>query len=243
MDILFVTFNRQAFTEFSFDMLIANTDWSLVDRLVVWDDYSTDGTLDWLRENLDRVPKAEVQLRVGGYRSPVAIMNRYIERFGGETDLFAKIDNDIVVPPGWLNDLLRVMDANPKLELLGMEAAFTRTRGPDPDPFGHDCHTWEPCSHIGGVGLMRTSAFLKRRKIPASGRFGFTQFQEWDDNLQRGWITPDLHVACLDQIPFEPWRSLSVRYVQEGWQREWPTYGEIDYFWEWWPDYAREAAA
>ncbi len=239
LDILYLAWNREAFTRFSFEMLLANTDWNLVDRLVVWDDYSEDGTLDYLREAVDGCP-VETVVRVGGYRSPVSIMNRYVAQY--DADLFAKIDNDIVVPPGWLNDLLAVMDGSPELELLGMQAAFTQTRGPDPAPGGSGEHLWEPAHHIGGVGLMRRSAFTSRKPMNAGGRFGFTGWQERHEPV-RGWITPDLHVCCLDQIPFEPWRSLSLDYMSRRWQREWQPYLKDSYYWHWWPEYARERAA
>lgn len=239
LDILYLAWNRIGFTRFSFEQLLANTDWDLVDRLVVWDDYSEDGTLDYLREAIEGCP-VEHELRVGGYRSPVSIMNRYIDQY--DADVFAKIDNDVVVPPGWLNDMVAVMDASPDLELLGMQAAFTQTRGPEPAPGGSGVHGWTPSGHIGGVGLMRRDAFTSRRPLIAGGRFGFTGWQEkYEPTL--GWITPDLHVCCLDQIPFEPWRSLSLDYMSRGWQRAWQPYMPDSYYWHWWPPEAKERTA
>lgn len=239
LDILYLAWNREAFTRFSFEQLLANTDWDLVDRLVVWDDYSEDGTLDYLREAIQGCP-VEHELRVGGYRSPVSIMNRFIDQY--DCDVFAKIDNDVVVPPGWLSDMLTVMEANDDLELLGMQAAFTQVRGRDPVPGGTLDHSWVPGNHIGGVGLMRRAAFTSRPPMNAGGRFGFTGWQERYEPV-RGWITPDLHVSCLDQIPFDPWRSLSLDYMQLGWQRSWQPYLDDSYYWHWWPDSAKEKAA
>jgi glycosyltransferase involved in cell wall biosynthesis len=242
LGILYVTWNRLEFTEVSFDQLVANTDWALVDHLCVWDDYSTDGTLDYLRANIHRVPIDDVQIRVGGYRSVVSIMNRYIEAY--DTELFAKVDNDIVVPPGWLNDMASVMEDEPGLDLLGAQSGFTGVRGPDPKWGGSGDYTFEPCAHIGGVGLMRRQAFLDRPKMNADGRFGFTLWQEKHEPTI-GWITPDLHLACLDQIPFEPYRSLSDRYEREGWQRPFMSnspYPSNHYAWLWWPPAMKEHA-
>lgn len=240
LDVLYLTWNREAFTRFSFEMLLKNTDWGLVDRLVVWDDYSRDGTLCYLREAILDAP-VPVHLRVGGYRSPVSIMNKYVEQYAPDADLFAKIDNDVVVPPGWLNDLKAVMDASPELELLGMEAARTRTRGTAPCPTGSGPHSWVAADHVGGVGLMRTSSFTSRPRLTARGRFGFTSWQV-HHNLALGWVTPDLHVCTLDLIPFEPWRSLSNRYAKEGWQRKFPRYPLGEYYWDWWDERYRVAA-
>lgn len=233
IDILYVSWNRLEFTRFSFDQLLRNTDWSLVDRLVVWDDYSTDGTIEYLQERIVDCP-VDADLRVGGYRSPVKIMGRYIEQY--TAPLFAKVDNDIVVPPGWLVDLLAVMEANPELDLLGTQSAFTNTPGPPPTQEGSGPHTFVPAAHIGGVGLMRREAFTSRPSMSANGRFGFTHWQERHEPCI-GWITPDLHITCLDQVPFAPWEALSARYTRLGWQRPnpWPLYKPDHYSWEWWP--------
>lgn len=241
IDILYLSYNRKAFTEFSFEQLLANTDWSLVNELVVWDDYSRDGTIDYLREAVQRCP-VDATMRVGGYGSPVTLMNKYMENH--DAPVFAKIDNDIVVPPGWLNDMAAVMEHNPELELLGMQAGITWTRGPDPVQGGSPLvHRWEEARHIGGVGLMRRSAFDRLPRLNASGTyFGFTLWQERYEPVI-GWITPDLHVCSLDTIPFEPWRSLSLDYIRRGWQRKWEPYPRGAYYWNWWPESAREREA
>jgi hypothetical protein len=102
------------------------------------------------------------------------------------------------------------------------------------------CWTWTPSTHIGGVGLMRRSAFVERRPPTADGRFGFTEWQH-RYNPTCGWIEPDLRVFCLDQIPFNPWRHLTLSYRgQEGLQRDWPAYPD-DMEWHWaWANLERE---
>lgn len=228
LDILFLSWNRFQFTKFSWEMLMANTDWSLVSNLVVWDDGSEDGTAEWLHE---RVPSAPVPatFRSDSLRSPPAIMNRYISQ--SQVDVFAKIDNDIVVPPGWLGDMLGVMERNPEVELLGMEAG--RGNGQKPDWDG--VYRFEDGSHMGGVGLLKVDTFLRRTRMPEDrGRFGFT---EWQLEYQpvRGWVNPDLPVVSLDRVPFEPWLSFSRDYVEKDWQRPWGTYHARADYWDWWP--------
>lgn len=222
VDVLYLSWNRLGFTEVSFRLLIENTNWDLVDRLVIYDDESDDGTYEFLDEMLrpqTTIEKTElVRLKLG---SPVRVMNRYLERT--EADWFAKIDNDIAVPPGWLEELLGVVERNPEIELLGMEAGRTGY----PGSAGGEGSTWEgprgfvDGSHIGGVGLMRVEAFKTRPAISARGRFGFTQWQD-HYRLVRGWICPDLMVPQLDRVPIEPYASLSAEYDALGWQRPWP---------------------
>lgn len=214
IDVVYVAWNRLEFTRYSFGLLLANTDWGLVDRLVVYDDGSTDGTREWLDKAVRScgVPGARVVYL--GHGSPVAVMNDYLD--SSIADAFAKVDNDIAVPPGWLGTMVNVLDENPRLDLLGMEAGRTGIPGPPPV-----WHAVEPASHIGGIGLMRTSAFLDRPAMRARGRFGFTEFQDVQ-GLRCGWISPDLLVPQLDRVPVEPFASLSREYIKNGWQRRWP---------------------
>lgn len=226
VDVLYVAWNRLEFTRASFELLLTNTDWDRVARLVVHDDGSDDGTYEWLRD--EGVPAAaaglmDVELRRTGYGSPVAVMNDYLS--ATDADVFAKIDNDIAVPPGWLPAMLDVWD-RAGVDLLGMEAGRVGVPGRDdhPDPAAPSEYGWEACSHIGGVGLMSVSGFTRRPRIPVRGqRFGFTEWQGHYD-VPRAWIYPDLMVPQLDRVPLEPWQSLAREYLGRAWQREWPDY-------------------
>jgi hypothetical protein len=236
LDILYLSWNRREFTEFSWGNLRENTDWGQVRKLFIYDDHSTDGTAEFMREQVDLMNgHLEVVYWSGiKFGSPVAIMNHYLAQEPAE--VFAKIDNDIVVPPDWLPEMLGVLERNPEIELLGMEAGMT---GP-PNADSPSEHTWEPSSHIGGVGLMRSSAFLTRRRMIPVEHFGFTEWQHNHPELRRGWIKPDLQQVELGRMPIEPWRSLTQKYLQRRWQRPWAPYHErwSSWYWEWWADEA-----
>lgn len=225
-EVLYLAWNRLEFTKATFSMLIRNTKWSMVSRLVVYDDGSTDGTAEWLAEEGMKIPVPGFEFRQVSFGAPPATMNDYLAQT--EADLFAKIDNDIALPKGWLPATLSVMERYPNLELLGMEAART-------GPVRKGVHRFgvEPATHIGGVGLMRTAAFHRRPAIAAQGRFGFTQWQRRHEPV-RGWIKPDLRVVQLDLIPEEPWVSLTNEYIANGWNRSWPKYDSLQpWWWEW----------
>jgi len=224
-DILYLTFNRLEFTRFTLQMMIRNTDWHLVRQVVIYDDSSEDGTREYLDQAVADIP-VDVSLRCEKLRSPVAVMNRYMR----DTDAhrFVKIDSDIAVPPRWLTNLSDVMDGNQELDLLGMEGGRMGLPRYDPVKYGYTL-----CTHIGGVGLMRTHPFREYGPIPEQGRFGFGDWQQ-EHGLVRGWITPDLLVCELDKVPIDPWVSLSQRYIAEGWQRQWGHYdNRFPYWYEW----------
>lgn len=237
VDVLYCAWNRLEFTTATWAWMIAHTNWDHVARLVVYDDGSEDGTLEFLREQVDQLDGMNgglvAELRVGDFRAPGAVMNHYIAT--SQADYFAKIDNDIALPGGWLEALLSVAVKNRSLELLGMEAGMVELAGRDGKKWdGH--YGFEECTNIGGVGLMRVDAFKGRPQIAtrAGSRFGFTEWQQrW--KLSRGWIVPDIHCPQLDRLPFDPWRNLAAQYVNDGWSRPWPAYDPkwMKPYWEW----------
>jgi GT2 family glycosyltransferase len=235
LDILFVAWNRLEFTKLTFHNLVENTDLSEVTRLVVIDDGSTDGTREWLREAVANVDdKVEVKLVESKLGSPVAVMAQYLA--DRPAQWFVKIDNDIVVCPGWLDVVLGVSNENPRASLIGFEAGMTRVVGRGP---GYGDEPWDgvygfqQSSHIGGIGLMKRAAF-GHGKLRANGRyFGFTEWQAHAHGVERGWVTPDLACPLLDRLPVEPIASLSRQYVATNWQRAWPTYDPVFMAWSW----------
>lgn len=237
IDVLFVTWNRLAYTRAAFEALIENTDWSLVRRLVVWDDGSIDGTGEWLDERISELaatrPEMTIICNLANHVGPVGIMRDYLKWYTRWADAFAKVDSDVCVPPGWLGAMLGVLEADPSIELLGMEAGMTEVAGRDGKPWD-GVYRFQDATNIGGVGVFRTSAFLDRPPLVPNGRFGFTEWQV-DNDLRRGWITPDLPVVLLDRLPLEPWSELAVLYVEAGWQRPWPCWDRhwMAWAWEW----------
>lgn len=217
IDIVYLAWNRIEYTTATWAWLIAHTNWEWVNRLIVYDDGSEDGTQEFLRDAVQDTP-VDAELRVGDFRSPPAVMNHYLAT--SEAEVFAKIDNDIALPGGWLDQMATLFKKNRHVHALGMEAGMVALQG-------RDGHTWKQgiadSSHIGGVGLIRASHLRALPRIPERGRFGWTEFQN-RYRLRTGWIVPDLLVPQLDRVPAEPWASLAERYVEEGWSREWPKY-------------------
>jgi glycosyltransferase involved in cell wall biosynthesis len=226
-DIVYLAWNRKRFTMQTFDNLLKSTPWEEVGRLVVYDDGSEDGTKEWLYERIHDCP-AQYELVEMPNVGPVGIMNHYIDNYGSE--LFAKIDNDIMVPPGWFDALHSVLERWPYVEVLGMEAGRMGSEPwPDENPYG-----LEPARWIGGVGLFRTEALGRRPAMVPNGRYGWTEHQQ-SYNIAAAWIKPDLMVCSLDQVPVEPWVGWAEHYVEQGWARQWGKYHErwMAPYWEW----------
>jgi glycosyltransferase involved in cell wall biosynthesis len=215
IDVVYLAFNRLEFTKASYANLKANTDWTKA-RLVVFDDGSTDGTYEWLKQ--------QGPVRRTSLGSPVAVMNRYLAS-NPSRPYWAKIDSDTMVPPGWLDECVAAMEATRGLELLGIEAM---------NPVGAGPRKVERSAFIGGIGLFRTDAWAGRPQMQHDGRFGFTSWQD-KNFLRTGWLNPSLPVFLLDRCPLEPWLTLSKRYVTSGWQRRWEPYEDAQSaMWDWW---------
>lgn len=233
LDVIFLAWNRLEFTRFAWEKLVENTDWSLVRAIHVYDDGSTDGTYGFLGSQVVLDSPVPVVLHSPNppRSGPVVIMHRYLRFDSDGADAFAKIDNDIAVSPGWLNIAVDVMERNPDLSLLGIEGGTMPLPGSDFD----GVYGVEPSTHVGGVGVFRTEPFQgKRRRLRPDGRNGFTEWQHTHTEVGRGWLDPGVPFCCLDRVPIEPWRSLSIEYVERGWQRPWTPYDpRFPYWWEW----------
>ena len=224
IDLLYLAYNRLEFTRKSFETMLANTDWDRIDRLTVYDDGSTDGTREYLQEQIGKAPLQSVFMQ-SDHVGPVGIMVDYIRR-NEDDGIFIKIDNDVMLPPDWLPECLHVMKLNPSLDLLGIEAIR---------PLGTGPRQYHEAKYIGGIGLMRHRAFTCCVPTP-HGRFGFTAWQDTHEKVIKGWLDPALPVALLNLVPFEPWRTLSLQYIENGWQRDWPPFlPETEKkLWDWW---------
>lgn len=276
-DLLFLAHNRYEFTVASIAALTANTDWSQVDRLIKYVDVDAqghdDGTQNLVVEWHPEGPTSYT--RVGQHGGPVNVMLKYLEEFGGDAEWFAKIDNDVIVPPGWWGTGAEVMAGFPALDLLGIEPPASRT----PAPWASGSRECPPesimalaglglrlpspahCDAIGGIGFMRTRAFLHERRRSMAQHSTYGGFTDWQLHYSRtarcvdarertwlplnvGWIVPPLKLFLLDRLTFEPWVSLSKEYISRGWQRQWTPYPAISgpELWDWWYSIpAREA--
>lgn len=263
IDILFLCHRRAELAAESLTQLIAHTP-RVLGKIHVWLDLAGHETKDTLAMigAIAEWQSAESPIRLGYWGSPVAAFNQFLKETSSE--IVAKVDEDTVVPEGWLLHCSAVMADNDKPDLLGIEPwtpelRFLEVERAAESIRGLGIYTY---THIGGIGLMRRSAFLchscdyaKREMegynpnncshckgvgyilpIPAQdGRYGFTEWQWSHPEIIKAFLNPPLPVFLLDHLPFEPWVSLSRKYEAEGIQRRvWGSYPEsCKNLWKW----------
>lgn len=243
-EILFLTHNRREYAERAWAAMLRNTDWSKVDKLWLFDDRSGQDTKDLLYSWMRATPRqVTVEIVFGCWNSPVTAMADFFHRANerGRSLYVAKIDSDVMLPPGWLGDCLDVLEAQPEINLLGIEARIDS--GYPFAPTGTPRRA-EPADWIGGIGVFRRSAFVDcelptRDQLAPAGSRKFYGWQSWQtrfpDRARAAWLNPAMQVFLLDRLPLEPWRTLGQQYVRRGWQRAAPYYygAEWAHLWSW----------
>ena len=233
INLLFCSWNRLAYTKVAFNALLEHTDWSRVATLFLADDASHDGTREWLEGRavgFFRFTSVRIQFLPSPFGGPVAAGNLYLDHATPGVEIMGKVDNDTIVPPGWLPEMLRVLDENPEVDMLGM--------APRLGPPQHCPHprTVEYADWIDGNGIWRHRAFRHSRPVPghSRGRFGMTEWMGNHPEIVKAWIRPDMPVFQLDAVPIKPWVSLATNYRMRKWQRKWPPFEEDAHdYWDW----------
>ncbi len=100
--IVFVTHNRLQYTMRSMEALLADTESDY--ELMIWDNGSCDGTLDYLRSLTD--PRISELRFVEKNCGAMAAVKYFWQR--SKRDFLGKVDNDCLVTPGWVNRLTEV---------------------------------------------------------------------------------------------------------------------------------------
>lgn len=125
--IMFATFNRLDLTQRMMHSLTKSTS---PYRLIIVDNGSTDGTVDWLKQLSphfltivgDAAPEngcQSIDLQFNEKNLGISVArNQGLELADKHGDPWlSTLDNDVELPFGWLKECLEIMEANPKLAL------------------------------------------------------------------------------------------------------------------------------
>lgn len=101
-----ITWNRLSYTKQAIKAILENTKFPFI--LWIFDNGSTDGTIEYLKNIEDERIQIIFSTENVGLVSPMNEFFRWYE----DTKYIAKVDNDTIVPKGWLGKLRNVMDSS-----------------------------------------------------------------------------------------------------------------------------------
>ncbi len=179
--ILMFTYDRLEYTREAMHNLMRNTRYPF--DLYIVDNHSTDGTREWLEavrlEYPDRIKDIRYNSTNEGLPGPT---NDFWNRV--DVDLVGKVDNDTLVPSGWLERLVEAHQKVPKLAVVGgyhfRPEDFDEEAAQDNLYAENDIQILQD-THIGGCAyLMKKSIqqqFGPMNYNPALKIHGWTEYQ------------------------------------------------------------------
>ena len=116
IDLVFITYQRLEYTKLALASVLADPTEEF--SLTIWDNASTDGTVDYLRKEVSDPRIADIVLCKENAGQTAAV-NEIWGR--SKADLLGKLDNDCLVPAGWTRTLAQ---AHQDIERLGVVACW-----------------------------------------------------------------------------------------------------------------------
>jgi len=181
-DLVFVTYNRLDYTRRSLASIL--TDPTEEFSLTIWDNASTDGTVEYLKNEVrDRRIKKIVysSTNIGQIYAVNSIWSE------SKADLLGKLDNDCIMTPGWTRILAKAHEDIPN---LGMVACFHFFESDfDLKRAQHKIHTFGRHRILRHPWTCGTGFLFKRSVYQGLGPIdGNATTHYWIKMAQRGYI-------------------------------------------------------
>lgn len=116
IDLVFITYNRLEYTKLALASVLADPEENF--SLTIWDNASTDGTVEYLKNNTSDNRIVDVifsKENIGQIEAVNQIWSK------SKADLLGKLDNDCIVTPGWTRKL---SEAHKDIHNLGVVACW-----------------------------------------------------------------------------------------------------------------------
>ena len=204
--IIIVTYNNLALSKLCLESVLRNTEYPDVEIIVV-DNDSKDDTPAYLRQLAKLEPSVKVILNEKNHGFAKA-NNQGIELATGE--IIVLLNNDAIVPPGWLSRLLRHLD-DPKVGLVGPVTNFVGNEAKIPVNYKtwwqmeifSQRQCWPNDLLISDIHMLAMFCVAMRRETfnligPLDERFGIGMFE--DDDYSIRIKQAGLRVICAADV-------------------------------------------
>ncbi len=196
--ILTITFDRLSYTKKAIEAIRENTKNYIH---FIWDNGSTDGTPQWLKTIEDENTIINYSDKNTGLVYP---MNMFFDKFS-DYKYVAKVDNDSVMPKGWLNKLKEVMDAIPFFAVEANHYLMLRHDIDQNDDYykhlfsvnfkGEKLYLWNA---VGGTGVIIRRQMMDGLLKDTGGLGGWMKYQKERDFMSAFYT--GVWMDRLDQI-------------------------------------------
>jgi len=116
IDLVFITFNRLEYTKLALASVLADPQENF--SLTIWDNASTDGTVEYLKNHVSDNRIADIIFSAKNIGQIEAVNQIWSK---SKADLLGKLDNDCIMTPGWTRQLSQ---AHKDIENLGVVACW-----------------------------------------------------------------------------------------------------------------------
>jgi GT2 family glycosyltransferase len=224
VSVVVVTWNGLAWSRMCLESLDRRTDWPRCEILFV-DNGSTDGTREWLREEAARRPPEEFRmLAFPENRGFAPAVNAALAASRGES--LCLLNNDTIVTRGWLSALVRHLERDPSLGMVGPSTNEIANAAKVETGYREllDLESWARAFTRGNAGraepmdMLAMFCVLLRRKTwnavgPLDERFTVGMFE--DDDYSRRLRDQGLRLAVARDSFVHHWGRGSFRAMPE----------------------------
>lgn len=213
--ILLLTYNRLEYTKKSLKRMVESTE-KTKNEIIIFDNCSTDGTREWLKEIKD--PRISVILNDRNIKVAGA-MNEFFKMTKNK-EYVAKVDNDTLVPDGWLDAML-MMAEHYKVDILQPKHFMLHSKFKSFDEWMETLkgdNRIRFSDYVGGSGILVRRAMINDL-IPSSESplGGWTQYQANHPELKKAFCR-NVEIRLLDMKDDNEydWKKYPDYYVEVG---------------------------
>lgn len=116
IDLVFITYNRLSYTKLALEQILADPNEEF--SLTIWDNASTDGTVEYLKQQVSDPRIRDIHFSSSNIGQTAAVNAAWSR---SKADLLGKLDNDCLVTPGWTRTLAQ---AHSDIDELGVVACW-----------------------------------------------------------------------------------------------------------------------
>jgi len=197
--IVIPTFNRLEFTKQCFNALLQYTDFDLVQKIIVFDNFSEDGTFEFVK-------KFNFPVIQGNFTNSNFCINIFSNLYKNlSIKYLIKLDNDIVVKKNWLSVCSDFLKLHPETGTL----FYCKRIGP---------HFPDRSKQHGGIFISPFHLIKKFGLFSASGKYpGCHHFHEFVS--KHGYLRYSLPNLAIDISWSKENINLVKLYVSKNWMR------------------------